>query len=132
MRARLGIGASWKEADETMTIGPLSVDLDGIGKAEISGEIGGIPKNVFENPQMAEQAIATLDFRGLSLSLEDGGAFAKLLDMAAKGSPRDLLRAVCTDRRVLGLDCVELIGGDPAAAFAAARLLYKTMGYLSL
>lgn len=47
---------------------------------------------------------------------------------------RDILRAVCTgnpERRVRGLDCVELIGGDPASAFAVARLLYKTMGYLS-
>jgi len=45
---------------------------------------------------------------------------------------RDLLRAVCTERRVLGFDCVELIGGHPASAFAAARLVYKMMGYLSL
>jgi agmatinase len=45
---------------------------------------------------------------------------------------RDILRAVCTQRRVLGLDCVELIGGHPASAFAVARLLFKTMGYLSL
>ncbi len=45
---------------------------------------------------------------------------------------RDLLRAVCTQKRVHALDCVELIGGHPASAFAVARLLYKTMGYLSV
>ncbi|MBV9867673.1 MAG: agmatinase [Abitibacteriaceae bacterium] len=44
---------------------------------------------------------------------------------------RDLLRTVCTQRKVIGLDCVELIGGHAASAFAIARLLYKTMGYLS-
>lgn len=44
---------------------------------------------------------------------------------------RDLLRAACRHKKVLGLDCVELMGGDPAAAFAVARLLYKTIGYLS-
>lgn len=44
---------------------------------------------------------------------------------------RDLLRAACRRKKVLGLDCVELMGGDPAAAFAVARLLYKTIGYLS-
>lgn len=44
---------------------------------------------------------------------------------------RDILRAVCTQKRVRALDCVELIGGNPASAFAIARLLYKTMGYLS-
>jgi hypothetical protein len=45
---------------------------------------------------------------------------------------RDLFRAVrkapiCA----CALDCVELIGDDPASAFAVARLLYKVMGYLS-
>jgi agmatinase len=44
---------------------------------------------------------------------------------------RELMRALCTQRRVRGLDCVELIGDHPAAAFAAARLLYLAMGYLS-
>ncbi len=44
---------------------------------------------------------------------------------------RDILRAVCHAKRVRGVDCVELIGGHPASAFAVARLLYKTMGYLS-
>jgi agmatinase len=44
---------------------------------------------------------------------------------------RDLLKLGSTNRKVWGLDCVELIGGHPASAFAVARLLYKTMGYLS-
>ena len=44
---------------------------------------------------------------------------------------RDLLRAVCRQRDVAALDCVELIGGHDASAFAIARLLYQTMGYLS-
>ena len=42
----------------------------------------------------------------------------------------DVFRAVCTQRRVRALDCVELIGGHPASAFAVARLLYKAMGYI--
>jgi agmatinase len=44
---------------------------------------------------------------------------------------RDLLREVCRRKNVVALDCVELIGGHPASAFAVARLLYKCMGYLS-
>lgn len=44
---------------------------------------------------------------------------------------RDLLKAICTRKKVLGMDCVELAGGDNAAAFAIARLLYKSIGYLS-
>ena len=44
---------------------------------------------------------------------------------------RDLLREVCRRKNVVALDCVELMGGDAASAFAIARLLYKCMGYLS-
>lgn len=44
---------------------------------------------------------------------------------------RDALRAVCRTGRVKAVDCLELIGGHPASAFAVSRLLYKTMGYLS-
>lgn len=41
-----------------------------------------------------------------------------------------LLHAACTQTDVRALDCVELIGGHEPSAFAVARLLYKTMGYL--
>jgi len=44
---------------------------------------------------------------------------------------RDILKMACAKRQVLGADCVELIGGHPASAFAVARLLYKMMGYIS-
>ncbi len=44
---------------------------------------------------------------------------------------RDLFRAVCTQKTVRAVDCLELIGGHEASAFAVARLLYKVMGYLS-
>ena len=44
---------------------------------------------------------------------------------------QSLLRAVCTQTQVRALDCVELIGGHDPSAFAVARLLYKTMGYLN-
>lgn len=43
---------------------------------------------------------------------------------------RDLLRAVAAQCDVAALDCVELIGGHDASAFAIARLLYQAMGYL--
>jgi agmatinase len=44
---------------------------------------------------------------------------------------RDILRAACRSRKIVGMDCVELTGDNPAAAFAIARLIYKTIGYLS-
>ena len=47
------------------------------------------------------------------------------------GQTRDLIRAVCRGADVAAFDCVELIGGHDASAFAIARLIYQTMGYLS-
>ena len=44
---------------------------------------------------------------------------------------RDLFRAVCSQKKVGAFDCLELIGGHEASAFATARLIYKVMGYLS-
>lgn len=44
---------------------------------------------------------------------------------------RDILREVCLKKNVVALDCVELIGTHEPSAFAIARLLYKSMGYLS-
>lgn len=44
---------------------------------------------------------------------------------------RDILREVCCKKNVVALDCVELIGTHEPSAFAIARLIYKTMGYLS-
>ena len=44
---------------------------------------------------------------------------------------RALFQAICTQKTVKAFDCVELIGGHPASAFACARLIYKVMGYLS-
>lgn len=44
---------------------------------------------------------------------------------------RDLLRAVCQQTDVAAFDCVELIGGHDASAFAIARLIYQAMGYLT-
>ena len=44
---------------------------------------------------------------------------------------RDVLRAVCRNKNVVAMDCVELTGDDSSAAFAISRLLYKTIGYLS-
>lgn len=44
---------------------------------------------------------------------------------------RDLMRAVCTQTNVRAFDCLELLGGHPASAFAVSRLIYKVMGYCS-
>jgi len=40
-----------------------------------------------------------------------------------------LLRAIFSTRRVIGLDCVELIPSDANSVFAAAKLIYKMLGY---
>jgi hypothetical protein len=78
------IDLAWHESDQTMAVGPASLDVDGVGKIAVAGNVGGVAKSLFENPMQAEEAMQSLDFRGVSVSLQDGGAFARLLDMAAK------------------------------------------------
>jgi hypothetical protein len=109
------VDLAWKESDETMALGPVTLDIDGVGEAAVSGAVGGVPKSVFENPQTAEQAIATLDFRGLTVSLQDGGAFAKLIETAAKeqGMTRDAL-AQQTAQQIQG-GMIALLGMEDAA-----------------
>jgi len=45
---------------------------------------------------------------------------------------RALFKAICAQKSVKAFDCVELIGGHEASAFACARLIYKIIGYLTL
>lgn len=44
-----------------------------------------------------------------------------------------LFRAVCREKKVVGIDLVEVspLKGSPVTEFAAAKLLYRLMGYLS-
>ena len=70
----------------------------------------------------------------------DLGVFDPSL-MAAVGTPEpggpgwdavlSLLRAVCTERSIVGFDVMELCpgAGPPSCAFIAAKLAYKVMGY---
>jgi hypothetical protein len=116
------VDLAWKESDETLAVGPLTLDIDGIGKMSLAGGVGGVPKSVFENPETAEQAIATLDFRGLDIALQDGGSFAKLLDMAAEdqGTTRAKL-AQQTALQVQG-GMIALLGMDEAAKKVSAAI----------
>jgi hypothetical protein len=109
------IDLGWKEADDTLSFGPVSVDIDGIGKSTLSGALGGVPKDIFQNPAMADQAIATLDFRGASLAMQDGGSFAKLLDMLAKeqGMSRDDLAQLASQQVQGGM--IMMLGMEDAA-----------------
>ncbi|MDQ0468387.1 hypothetical protein [Labrys wisconsinensis] len=90
------LDAAWTESDQTLRLGPVSLDIDGIGKIEVGGSFGGVPRSVFEDPQTAEAALATLDFRGLTLALTDGGAFGKLVDRTA--TEQKLTRAALADQ----------------------------------
>jgi hypothetical protein len=105
---------SWVEPEEVLTLGPVSLTVEGIGKASVRAVAGGVPKSVIENPQTAEQAIATLDFRALSVVLEDGGAFDKLLDGVAadQGMSRQQL-AQQVSQQVQGL-MIALLGMEDA------------------
>jgi agmatinase len=92
---------------------------------------GGLPDPLLP-PGFPESVYVTIDADALDPSV-----------MPATGTPEpgglgwydllDALERVCRDRRVLGFDLVELapIPGFAAPDFAAARLVYNTMGIVS-
>lgn len=113
---------AWTESDETFKLGPVTLDIDGVGAMKVTGEFGGVPRSVFEDPKGAEQAIASLDFRGLSVSLDDGGAFAKILDMLAteQGTTREELAGQAS-QQVQGM-MIMVLGMEDAAKSVSTAL----------
>ena len=116
------IDLAWKESEESLAVGPIALDIDGVGKAVVGGGFGGVPKSLFEHPETAEELIGTLDFRSLTLSLENGGAFPKIVDMVAQqqGTTRAKL-AQQTAQQVQG-GMIMFLGMDQAAAKLGAAL----------
>ena len=86
----------WSEADGTLTFGPGSTTIAGIGSIEMGATLGGVPKVVFDDPEQATAALATLDFRAAHVALKDGGGFELILANAEreKGASRGELAAV--------------------------------------
>jgi hypothetical protein len=64
---------NWDADSLVLDLGPIEIDLPKIGALSLAGHLGGVPQMVFETPEQAQAALATLSFNALELFYEDRG-----------------------------------------------------------
>ncbi|SDU13117.1 hypothetical protein [Stappia sp. ES.058] len=87
----------WDADDKTLTLDPMRVEIDGGGSLDLSAEVGGIPRTVFENPGRAQMALATATINHARLEIRDAklvSAFIAGQAKAADLSPETLALAL--------------------------------------
>lgn len=62
---------NWDEATGDLTLKDLSLEMKDGGKIHMTFTIGGIPKSVFENPAMAQAALATANIKSGRIEAEN-------------------------------------------------------------
>lgn len=82
MNARLEV--AWKAADETLSVGPISFGMEGIGSASMSKTFGKVSRLMFENPRLVPMLGLSIDFRSAAMSLLDDGGFELIARNAEK------------------------------------------------
>lgn len=83
----------WDEDDQTLSLDPMKIAIDGGGTVELAFELGGIPRIVFEDPEQAQAAMATATVNRLQLAITDARLVTSILDSVNgnKGdTPEDL------------------------------------------
>ncbi|MDQ0395130.1 hypothetical protein [Labrys monachus] len=77
------IDLAWKEAEQTLTIGPASLDIGDFARFEVGATFGNVPRSVFVSPATSIVSLLGADFRGASLHVVDGGGLGKLIALSA-------------------------------------------------
>jgi len=89
-----GTNIHWDEATQDLVVEGVHFELENGFRAELHAVIGGVPKMVFENPEMAQAAIGTLVFKELEVTFTDKSIVGKAIDFQAKsmGTTADQLK----------------------------------------
>lgn len=89
------IRAGWEEARQRFLIEDVMADLGRFGRVSLKGEVGGIPRQVFENPEQNwPMLMGTANAQSLGISVENKGGVDALIAMVAQqqGQPADQMR----------------------------------------
>lgn len=78
------ISIRWDEETQDLIIDPVVLDLEGAGRISFSARFAGVPRLVFENPQAAQQALATLAFTSAKLQIDNDSLVQAALALAAE------------------------------------------------
>lgn len=88
---------TWDEATQDLTLANANVELANGGRISLTAGIAGFPRSVIENPASFEQAMATLAFKNVHVSVKDATLVSGLIEQFAalqKMAPEDLRRVL--------------------------------------
>ncbi|MCW2309189.1 hypothetical protein [Rhodobium gokarnense] len=71
VRSNSDLRLRWDEATKDLIVGPMIFDTDGIAKVRLEATIGGVPRFIFEDPEKAQAALATLSVKSIRFELEN-------------------------------------------------------------
>ncbi len=79
---RIAIG--WTEASQTLAVKEISLDVAQLARLAISGEISGLPRPFFEDPETNWPSAMGAAIKALVVDVDNKGGIGKLIDAAAK------------------------------------------------
>ncbi|MHA7774599.1 hypothetical protein [Roseibium sp. M-1] len=85
----------WDEATLDLRLERMMVDIEGLGRAELTAHLANVPKGLFEDPEnQGQMALVVAQFVDASLTFKDAGLAAKGLAHVAEaqGIPENVFR----------------------------------------
>ena len=74
----------WNEADKTLVVDPLTIDLKNGGRLSLTMQLGGVPRSAFADPQTLSAMLPDLTLKSARLTLKDDSFVGKGLDLLAE------------------------------------------------
>ncbi len=108
------LSLAWNEATGDLTLDPLTLELKGAGKLSLAMRITGVPRIVFENPQAAQQALATLAFTSARLDIDNQAFIQSVMRKTAEEEQKSVDDV--RDEILVGVSMAVQSLGDPATA----------------
>lgn len=84
VRVNSEMSIRWDEDTQDLIIAPIAVDIAGAASATFEARIAGVPRLVFENPEAAQAALATLAFTSMRFELHNEKLVQTALDKFAR------------------------------------------------
>jgi hypothetical protein len=85
----------WDEATLDLRLERMMVDIEGVGRAEVSAHLANVPKELFEDPEnQGQMALVVAQFVDASMTFKDAGLASKGLAHVAEtqGIPENVFR----------------------------------------
>ena len=115
----LDLGAAWTEASNSFALTPATLDIGGIGKAQLGITLNNVPRELFAaDPAQFMGQAARIEAGSLAFSLRDNGGVEAAATQYARGKnvSRDAARQALADS--IGVHREEIAAANPDAGAA--------------